>query len=80
MSQQHSNAAQAFIAHHAVGDVLDGRVVSLVPFGAFVELAHEVHGLLHRSEWTGRPAPGEALRVEILAVDPASGRLSLRTI
>jgi ribosomal protein S1 len=78
MSHENTTPAQAFFDRRAVGDVLDGNVVSVEPFGAFVELAEGVHGLLHESESTQQHAPGEPLRVEILAVDPARGRLSLR--
>ena len=68
-----------FLAGRRAGDVLDGTVVSVVPFGAFVEVADGVHGLVHDSEWTGEaPAPGTALRVEVLDVDVANARISLR--
>jgi ribosomal protein S1 len=69
---------QAFIARHAVGDVVDGEVVQHVSFGAFVELGGGVHGLLHHDEVPEAPAPGTALRVEILAMDAERGRVALR--
>ena len=78
MSHENTTSAQAFFDRRAVGDVLDGNVVSVEPFGAFVELADGVHGLLHESESTQQYAPGEPVRVEILAIDPDRGRLGLR--
>lgn len=39
-----------FAREHAVGDVIDGRVTKLVPFGAFVEVDDAIEGLVHISE------------------------------
>jgi len=39
-----------FARGHAVGDVIDGRVTKLVPFGAFVEVEDAIEGLVHISE------------------------------
>ena len=78
MSDQHSAAQRQFLADRSVGDVLDGTVVENVAFGTFVEVSDGVHGLVHGSEWDGTPAPGTPLRVTVLAVDLATGRLSLR--
>ena len=52
-------AWQEFIAAHSDGGVLHGQVVSVVPFGAFVECAEGIHGLLHKSEWATRAAAGD---------------------
>lgn len=63
-----------------------GRVVSLVDYGAFVELEKGVEGLIHISEmsWTKRvPHPskllqaGEEVEVIVLNVDPIHRRISL---
>lgn len=58
------------------GDVLEGKVVRLTPFGAFVELAPGVDGLVHVSElsWSKvqKPdellSPGDAVRVKLIGV------------
>jgi ribosomal protein S1 len=71
-------AARAFLARQAVGGVLAGTVTHVVPFGAFVEVADGVHGLVHESEWSERPEPGVRMRVEILAIDADTARMSLR--
>jgi small subunit ribosomal protein S1 len=39
-----------FARTHEVGDVIDGRVTKLVPFGAFVEVDDAIEGLVHISE------------------------------
>jgi ribosomal protein S1 len=78
MSHQDDSAAHAFFARHAVGNLVRGRVVDVKPFGAFVELAEGVHGLVHESEWTDRPEVGATVEAQILDMDPARARLSLR--
>ncbi|MPZ70154.1 MAG: 30S ribosomal protein S1 [Actinobacteria bacterium] len=39
-----------FARSHEVGDVIEGRVTKLVPFGAFVEVDDAIEGLVHISE------------------------------
>ncbi|MGE0453800.1 MAG: 30S ribosomal protein S1 [Vicinamibacteria bacterium] len=39
-----------FFAHHKVGDIVEGKVVRLTNFGAFVELHEGIEGLVHVSE------------------------------
>ncbi len=51
---------------YPVGTRLKGKVVSVVPYGAFVELEKGLEGLVHISEfsWTKRPShPGEMVKV-----------------
>lgn len=66
----------AFLKTVSVGDVLEGKVVRLAPFGVFVELATGVEGLIHLSElaW-GRVVQadevvnvGDMVRVKILEI------------
>lgn len=78
MSQQNDREPTRYLAGRTVGDVLDGTVVSEVPYGTFVEVADGVHGLVHESETSQTFAPGERVRVEVLAIDVDQGRLSLR--
>ena len=70
-------AWQEFIAAHSDGAALQGQVVTVVPFGAFVECAEGIHGLLHKSEWASEPQPGMTLAVRIVSVDLANRRFSL---
>jgi small subunit ribosomal protein S1 len=39
-----------FFAHHKVGEIVEGKIVRLTNFGAFVELAEGIEGLVHVSE------------------------------
>jgi small subunit ribosomal protein S1 len=39
-----------FFAHHKVGDIVEGKIVRVTNFGAFVELAEGIEGLVHVSE------------------------------
>ena len=40
-----------FFANNKVGDIVDGKVVRVTNFGAFVELAEGIEGLIHVSEF-----------------------------
>ncbi|WP_405545306.1 S1 RNA-binding domain-containing protein [Streptomyces phaeochromogenes] len=48
-----------------VGQILRGRVTKLVPFGAFVQVADGIEGLVHLSElaWAPVEAPAEVVQV-----------------
>ncbi len=67
-----------------VGSAQQGKVVSTTEFGAFIELAPAVEGLLHISE-LGRNLKhaneavkeGDEVRVVVEHVDPKQGRISL---
>ncbi|HDU1262484.1 TPA: S1 RNA-binding domain-containing protein, partial [Listeria monocytogenes] len=68
-----------------VGSVLEGKVVRLVTFGAFVEIFPGVEGLVHISqishEHIGTPqevlSEGQTVEVKVLEVNEADKRLSL---
>jgi small subunit ribosomal protein S1 len=71
---------------HPIGTRVQGKVVSLVDYGAFVELEKGVEGLIHISEmsWTKKIAHpskvvqvGETVDVIVLNVDPNHRRISL---
>lgn len=67
---------QSFLDSVKEGDVLEGKVARLTPFGAFVELAPGVDGLVHVSElsWSKVQKPdevlalGDAVRVKLVGV------------
>jgi ribosomal protein S1 len=61
---------QAFQDSHGVGAVVDATVVSVVPFGAFVEVAPGIHGLLHQDSWVVPPQVGDRLPVRIAEWGP----------
>jgi small subunit ribosomal protein S1 len=67
------------------GAVVPGRVVSIRPYGAFVDLGGGIQGLLHVSEmgWARVSDPsavvqtGDEITVKVLDVDDAKGKISL---
>ena len=67
------------------GEIVDGKVVRITDFGAFVELEPGLDGLVHISQCaTTRVAKvedavkvGEEVKVKVLGVDPEKKRISL---
>ncbi len=51
LKQLQTDVWDEFFSHHKVGDIVEGKVVRLTNFGAFVELADGVEGLIHVSEF-----------------------------
>jgi small subunit ribosomal protein S1 len=77
---------QDAIERLTVGAVVKGRVTRAEAFGAFVEIAPGVEGLVHVSELgAGKPVrhareivkAGDAVDVTVLAIEPEKRRLSL---
>lgn len=72
-------------AHYKIGEVVRGKVLKLNPFGAFVELDSDIHGLAHISELSYRKlnAPSEILKIgdvydfKIISIEPGKHRLGL---
>ena len=68
-----------------LGDVLEGKVVNLLSFGAFVELFPGVEGLVHINEITeeniAKPSEvlklGQKVKVKVLDVNKENKRISL---
>lgn len=67
------------------GEIIEGTVTKLVPFGAFVEVAEGVEGLIHISELCVKRIEfpeeivklGETIKVKVVDVDLDRRRLSL---
>ncbi len=72
-------------ARYKIGEVVRGKVLKLNPFGAFVELDSDIHGLAHISELSYRKlnAPSEILKIgdvydfKIISIEPGKHRLGL---
>ncbi len=70
---------------YSEGDIVDGKVMRLANFGAFVEIDKGLQGLVHISEIShkhiGTPnevlEPGQAVKVKILGINPEEERISL---
>jgi ribosomal protein S1 len=67
----------AFAARYGVGDVVDGQVVSVEPFGSFVRIADDVDGLAPRPLWPALPESGTRIAARIVAIDPDTRRVAL---
>lgn len=78
MSATHSNEAEwpAFASRYGVGDVIDGDVVSVVPFGAFIRI-DGIDGFTPKSAWPALPEPGATVRVRIEAIDNEQRRFAV---
>ncbi|PAV28760.1 RNA-binding protein S1 [Virgibacillus profundi] len=67
------------------GQILDGKVTGIQPYGAFVALDEEIQGLVHISEVTHgyvkdineHLTVGDEVKVKILNVDEANNKVSL---
>jgi len=70
---------------YAIGSVVEGTVLKVNPFGFFVELDPEIHGLAHVSELSEKPVtdvttiaqPGDVLKFRIVSIEPNEHRLGL---
>ena len=68
-----------------VGEVYEGTVKSIVPFGAFIEFLPGKQGLLHISEvsWSrletleGVMKEGDKVKIKLVGTDPKTGKLRL---
>ncbi|MGH2730031.1 MAG: S1 RNA-binding domain-containing protein, partial [Actinomycetota bacterium] len=74
-----------FARAHNVGDIIEGRVTKLVPFGAFVEVDDAIEGLVHISELAEHHVEKaedevgvhERVSVKIIDIDLDRRRISL---
>ncbi|MEK7211379.1 MAG: S1 RNA-binding domain-containing protein, partial [Patescibacteria group bacterium] len=67
------------------GEIVKGKILKSNPFGFFVELDPEIHGLLHISELSKKPGqtaakmlkPGDEAEFRIISIEPEQHRLGL---
>lgn len=79
------NPWNRFISSYSEGDVLEAKVVKLMPFGAFAEVIPGVDGLIHISQIADRRiakpddvlAVGDVVRVKITNIDNENKKISL---
>ncbi len=79
------NKVKAIVAVPEVGEIYKGKVKSIVPFGAFIEIIPGKDGLLHISEieWHRLDKvedvlkEGDEVEVKLIEVDQRSGKLKL---
>src|SRR5437660_4866442 len=86
MKQLQDDPWQGIEAKYPVATRLSGRVTNITDYGAFVELAPGIEGLIHVSEmsWTKKNAhprkivsTSQEVEVQVLEVDPVKRRISL---
>jgi small subunit ribosomal protein S1 len=73
------------VEKYQVGQEVEGKVTKLNPFGAFVELDPDIHGLAHISELSKKSVshPGDIVKINetytftILSIEPRTHRLGL---
>jgi len=70
---------------YKIDQIVKGKVLKANPFGLFVELDPDIHGLAHISELSDKPIsnsheianPGDVLEFRILSIEPSNHRLGL---
>jgi len=86
LKQKMANPWDNIEEKYPIGSKVDGRVVNLVPYGAFVELEPGVEGLVHVTElsWTKRIAkPSDVLKADepiaavVLGINREEQKISL---
>lgn len=85
LDQQKGESATAFTEDHKLGEIVKGIVTRIEKFGAFVEVAPGLEGLVHISElsWSRISDPSEAvkvgdsLQVKILKIEDLNGQLKI---
>jgi small subunit ribosomal protein S1 len=72
-----------FFSRHHVGDTIEGKVVRMTNFGAFVELDEGIEGLIHVSEFDDSNKEkveltvGETYPMKIIKLAPAERKIGL---
>jgi len=64
LKQLQTDIWDEFFSQNKVGDTVEGKVVRLTNFGAFVELAEGIEGLIHVSEFDDREG-GDKLELKV---------------
>ncbi len=86
LKQTTENPWDTIAVQFPVGARVSGKVVNLAPYGAFVEIAPGIEGLVHISEfsWTKRVArpedmlqQGDEVQVQVLSVDVETQKIAL---
>jgi len=66
------------------GDIVEGEITKINPFGAFVEITPDIQGLCHISEFGSLKKmeetlkPGEKYKFKIYLIEPSKHRMSLK--
>jgi len=83
LKQLATDVWEDFFSRHQVGDTVEGKIVRMTNFGAFVELDEGIEGLIHVSEFDDSHSDkidlkvGEAYQMKIIKLMPAERRIGL---
>lgn len=84
LKQLQTGIWKEFFEAHKAGDTVEGKVVRLTNFGAFVELAEGIEGLIHVSEFDSATGgdklelePGNAYQMKIIRLVPDERKIGL---
>ncbi|MBX3730036.1 MAG: S1 RNA-binding domain-containing protein [Candidatus Sumerlaeia bacterium] len=85
LKQLEASPLERFRREHKVGSLVTGKVTRLVPFGAFVELAPGIEGMMHISEIDEVRVEaidkalrvGQEVTVKVLKIEADRGRIAL---
>jgi len=87
LKQLQTDIWDEFFSQHNVGDIVEGKVVRMTNFGAFVELAEGIEGLIHVSEFddsehAGKDEKlnlqvGESYQMKIIKLIPSERKIGL---
>ena len=70
---------------YSIGDIVEGEIIKATPFGLFVKLDNDIHGLAHISELSDKKIdsvesfgqPGTMKKFKIVSIEPKEHRLGL---
>ncbi|WP_194846799.1 30S ribosomal protein S1 [Candidatus Neptunochlamydia vexilliferae] len=86
LKQKESNPWEEIEERYPIGTRIKGKIVNLVPYGAFIEIEPGIEGLIHVSEmsWTKNVTDpseivnkGDELEAIVLSVQKEEGKISL---
>lgn len=85
IKQLQQDPFDAYVKEHPQGSVVTGKIKNVASFGAFVELAPNVEGLIHISQWgrekieslEGVAKPGEEVTAKVIKVEKGIKKISL---
>ncbi len=85
MEEAHVERTHDLAANIEVGEVKQGRVTHIKPFGAFVDLGDGLEGMIHVSEIShdrvnhpqDKLTSGDAVEVKVIRVEAAKGKVAL---
>ncbi len=86
LKQKSQNPWESVAERYPVGSKIKGKVVNIMPYGAFIEIENGIEGLIHVSDmsWTKRISRanellniGDEVEAVILDIQPATKKISL---